>query len=294
MTVLRRLALFAFVTLSLCGHLAHAQEKIQFPSLDRDAAGQPVTLDGYLYTPDAPDSKGPHPAVVLMHGCGGLLNRSGHVMSRERDWAQRLSGQGYVVLAVDSFTTRGQAGECAQRGAVSPQVERPLDAYGALRFLQSRSDVAPDRVALIGWSHGGGTVLFAIGPRSPALEEPSAASGFRAAVAFYPGWCNLDAQGADWRTTVPLMVLIGESDVWTRAAPCEQFVETAREHGMPVDIHVYPGAYHDFDFPDMPVRARPEFASAKRRDVPITGTDPAARADAIERVSAYLAAQLKP
>lgn len=271
-----------------------AQEKVTFASLDRSASGPPVMLDGYLYVPqhDAPGAR--YPAVVFMHGCSGLLTRSGKVMSREADWAQRLTSQGYVVLAVDSFTTRAQASECARGGPVRPQVERALDAYGALRFLQRRADVEPDRVALIGWSHGGGTVLFAIASSSPARSEASAPPDFRAAVAFYPGWCNNTAQhGAQWTTSVPLLILAGERDVWTPAAPCETFVRMVRERNVPVELHVYADAYHDFDFPHLPVRSRPEFANPRTGIVPITGTNEAARSDAIERVTQYLAGYLK-
>lgn len=279
-----------------------AQQKIAFPSLDHDASGQSVMLDGYLSLPDPYDASKRYPAVVLMHGCGGLLTHSGKINSRQVDWAHRLSTQGYLVLNVDSFTTRHQSGECVGGGPVRPQVERPLDAYGALRFLQSRSDVAPDRVGLMGWSHGGGTVLFAIGPQSPARSvgapvvgggSPSPSSDFRAAVAFYPGWCNDKAQhGSQWNTTVPLMILTGEDDVWSRAAPCEQFVETIQAHNAPVELHVYPGAYHDFDFPRLAVRSRPEFRNPRTGVTPITGTNPAAREDAIERVTAFFGHQL--
>lgn len=280
-----------------------AQQKIALPSLEHDAAGQPVAIDAYLFLPEPYDALKRHPAVVFMHGCGGLLTRAGKINSREVDWARRLTKQGYLVLAVDSFTTRNQGSECAGGGPVRPQVERPLDAYGALRYLQERADVAPDRVGLIGWSHGGGTVLFAIGPRGPARpaqgeaepanEPTNAQSDFRAAVAFYPGWCNDKAQhGSEWNTTVPLLILTGELDVWTRAAPCEQFVETVRAHGAPVRLHVYPDAYHDFDFPHLRVRSRPEFTNPRTGTIPITGTNPQAREDAIERVTAYLAQEL--
>jgi len=273
------------------------QQKIVFPSLDRDPSGQPVMLDGYLYRPQGADAAKRYPAVVFMHGCGGLLTRSGRVISREADWARRLSAQGYIVLAVDSFTTRNQPRECAGGGPVRPQIERPLDAYGALRWLQSRIDVIPERVGLMGWSHGGGTVLFAIGPGGPRQRDvgqaKSPGSDFRAAIAFYPGWCNEQAQnGTQWNTTVPLLILTGESDVWTRAAPCEAFVESVRRHGAPVELQVYPDAYHDFDFPHLPVRSRPEFTNRRTGVVPITGTNPSAREDAIKRVTAFLAQHL--
>lgn len=301
MSLKHRFALWTFIALIGFGQVAAAQEKIQIPSLDKDFWGHPVMLDAYLFRPTLSDAAGPRPAVVFMHGCGGLINHAGKIMSREMDWAKRLNQQGYVVLAVDSFTTRGVSSECARAGSVTPEVERPRDAYGALHFLQVQPYVKADRIALIGWSHGGGTVLFTIGPKSPArdavvdksLDSASTASDFRAAIAFYPGWCNtLSQHAASWNTRIPLLILMGQSDVWTRAQPCEDFVQAVRANDMPVEIHLYPDAYHDFDFPNLPVTEHPEFAK-RNGTVPITGTNPAARTDAIERVTVYLAQYLK-
>ena len=291
----------ALSAVGLCGQAAVAQEKIQIASLDKDLSGHPVMLDAYLFKPTAPDTAAPFPAVVFLHGCGGLINHTGKILSRETDWAQRLTEQGYVVLAVDSFTSRGASSECARAGSVTPDTVRPFDAYGALRFLQTQPYVKADRIALIGWSHGGGTVLFSIGPHSPGHQTVGdktqntvpAASDFRAAIAFYPGWCNAFAQHASsWNTAIPLLILQGQSDVWTRAQPCEDFAQTVHANGMPVEIHLYPDAYHDFDFPNLPVSERPEFAK-RNGATPITGTNPTARADAIERVTAYLEHYLK-
>ncbi|MGC7405298.1 dienelactone hydrolase family protein [Pandoraea pneumonica] len=276
---------------------AHAQEKVSIASLDTDNTGKPVMLDAYLFR--ATNANGPTPAVVFMHGCNGMLTRKGKIDSRELDWAHRFNALGYTVLAVDSFTSRGQASECRGGGDVRPSVERPRDAYGALRYLQQLPGIAPNRIALMGWSHGGGTVLFSVGPRGPgqapvatsaqAAPVPSKAPDFAAAVAFYPGWCNTKAQGADWTTRIPVLVLIGADDVWSKPVPCDAFIKDVTAKGAPVTFHMYPGAYHDFDYPNLPLRERPEFTNPKTHIVPITGTQPEARDDAIERVTAFLA-----
>ncbi|VVE86808.1 dienelactone hydrolase family protein [Pandoraea bronchicola] len=267
---------------------AFAQEKVSIPSWDADSSGAPVMIDAYLFR--AANASGPTPAVVFMHGCNGMFTRKGKIDSRELDWAQRLNAQGYAVLAVDSFTSRAQPSECAKGGPVRPSVERPRDAYGALRYLQRLPGIRPDRIALMGWSHGGGTVLFSIGPKSPG-RVPGTRPGpdFVAAIAFYPGWCNAAAQGAGWSTRIPLLLLTGADDVWTKAAPCDAFVRDVTAQGAPVTFHIYPGAVHDFDYPNLPVRNRPEFTNPRTHVVPITGTQPEARDDAIARVTAFLA-----
>ena len=54
------------------------------------------------------------------------------------------------------------------------------------------------------------------------------------------------ASRAPWRS---LLVLIGESDDWTPAAPCEALADAVRGRGGPMEIVTYPGTYHDFDNP---------------------------------------------
>jgi dienelactone hydrolase len=89
---------------------------------------------------------------------------------------------------VDSFAPRGRGAMC------SPQAfdielyrsKRPRDAYGALLFLQAQPFVRPDRMAVMGWSQGGGDLLFAIGTLSVSRPAQLARGDFRAAVAFYP------------------------------------------------------------------------------------------------------------
>ncbi|MBI3709992.1 MAG: dienelactone hydrolase family protein [Proteobacteria bacterium] len=240
-------------------------------------------MTGFLHRPQG---AGPFPAVVLLHGCGGLFDRSGRLTSRHQDWTSRFHDSGYVVLLVDSFTPRGVADICTRRDRSGLTTDvRAYDAAGALAYLQSRPDVRGDRVGLMGWSHGGGTVLYATaaGAMAPTPD-------FRAAVAFYPG-CRLP-NDRGFVPRLPLAILNGEADDWTPAPPCIAFVEQAKAKGSPLDITVYPRAYHDFDAPNQPLRARSGLATVASGTAH-AGTDPAARADAIIRVPAFFARYLK-
>jgi len=269
----------------LIGGAASAQERVHFPSAGADA----TELDGYLYRPAG---DGPHPALVFMHGCGGLLNKSGTPWTRESDWAQRFNALGWVVLMVDSFTPRGSGEMCSQAGfKLELYRARPRDAYGALSYLQDQPFVRPDRIGLVGWSQGGGATLIAI--RHPSASRPAALpkGDFRVALAFYPAACRASAFAEPWTTKIPLQVLVGDKDVWTPAEPCRQMIGAAAEAGAPVAVKLYPGAYHDFDWPDAPVHELPKYVT-KAGVVPITGMDPAARADALTLVPAFLAKYL--
>jgi dienelactone hydrolase len=264
-----------------------AAEKVRFPSLDRSwLNGAAVPVEAYLFRPDP---AGPHPAVIFLHGCGGLLDRRGEINGRELAWASRLTAAGYVVLMVDSYATRDVTNMCAP-ASFRPEVyrARPKDAYGALRYLQSQPFVRPDRIGLIGWSLGGGTILLTISDRDSLGRPADLPQGdFRAAVAFYPATCDTSKLKAGWSSRIPLLVLVGEGDVWTPAQPCKVLIDKAAAAGSPVSIRIYPGAYHDFDWPGLPVRHLTPYRT-NQGVVPVTGMDPAARDDAYRRVSDFL------
>jgi dienelactone hydrolase len=164
---------------------------------------------------------------------------------------------------------------------------RARDAYGALLFLQTQPFVRPDRIGIMGWSQGGGALLFAIGTQSFSRPPQLPRGDFRAAVAFYPSSCDEQRQRPSWSTTIPLMVLIGSEDVGIPWAPCKALLDGAVTRGAKVEMQIYPGAYHHFDWPNLPRRELP-FPTAGGV-VRIEGTDAPARQDAFSRVPSFLA-----
>jgi dienelactone hydrolase len=196
----------------------------------------PQALQGYLRLPDSP---GPSPAVVLLHGCGGGWR------GIDERWGKLLAEWGYVTLAIDRFETRGITNACTS--GLPPQTL--YDAYRALNFLVGQSSVDPDRVAVVGFSQGAMLALLSV---ERGQIERSAKEKFRAAIGFYPPCLGLKGN-----MTVPTLILIGELDDWTPAKECRNLAEgrddwgISREkgQGIPIEIIVYPGAYHDFDIP---------------------------------------------
>jgi dienelactone hydrolase len=275
----------AAVALLLWCDAAMAQDSVHFRSLDGT-----TELDGYLYRPAG---EGRHPAVVGLHGCSGLFSRAtGAIAPIYREWAAELNRLGYVVLLVDSFRPRNHGEMCSVQGfELELYRTRPKDAYGALWYLQSQPFVRGDRIGLIGWSQGGGVALFSIGAQSLGRPPNLPQGDFRAAVAFYPGSCNIERQPSDWTSHIPLLVLMGAEDVWTPLAPCKTFLDGAIGRGAAIETQIYPGAYHGFDAPN---QYRLELPAYRTRAgvVPIVGTDPAGRQDALTRVPGFLARYL--
>jgi dienelactone hydrolase len=271
-----RLTAVIFAFLASTGAAAAAPELVEI----QEGAAK---LKAYLYRPAG---DGPFPAIVALHGCGGLSGRSGPVSTRYRDWGERLSAAGFAVLFPDSFGSRGLASQCTVRGgSVRTARERVADAIAARRWLQNHSWVVAGRVSLLGWQNGAVAALWTIRRRGGAEES---AADFRSAVVLYPG-CRRLSQ-TEWSARVPTLVLVGAADDWGPASACEQMVAGARGRSAQTQIVVYPGAYAEFDHPNMPMRQLTGLAfSADGSGHAHTGTNPAARADAIKRVPEWLA-----
>jgi dienelactone hydrolase len=198
-------------------------------AVDATTVGPPGSGKAHaLYAPTGP---GPHPAVVLLHGCSGITPTT-------RRWAATLAEWGYVALVLDSFGPRGVENVCGTADRVSPRL-RAEDAFAAAAYLRGRADVAAERVSAIGFSHGGSTALVAA---SRSAVERNGATPFAALVAFYP-WCPLG--GAPIAS--PVLVLIGDGDDWTPAERCKLLHSTWRPEFGSSTLQVYPGATHAFD-----------------------------------------------
>jgi dienelactone hydrolase len=260
---------------------------VHFPSLD----AHHTMIGGALFRPDR---QGPQPAVVMMHGCSGLYTRSGRMQTNLAAWFDRFAAWGYVVLAVDAFRPRGFRSMCETgRRPLDEIDDRPFDAYGALTWLAAQSFVRADRIALVGWSNGAMATLAGMDARGPA-QFGAPALRFRAAAAFYPGCIRLEQRG-DWRPYAKLLVMVGLADDWTMPRPCLRLIAAVRGAGAPAEIVGFEGAYHAFDHPTLRLReriARNDAWRTSERTVHI-GANPAARAESIRRMQAFLAETLR-
>ena len=199
---------------------AQAGSLVEFSNVSEHA--KPSQLLGYLARPDAglsaltggsSGNAAPYPAVVVLHGCGGISSHSTAI-------ADRLGGWGYVALTVDTLDRRGMEHGCGS-GTFQDQA---FDAYAALRYLAALEAVDPARIALLGQSMGGAAALYA-NDRDLAAQYFS--ERFRAAIAYYPGCLGAPAP----RMTAPLLILIGGAEEWSGAGACER-LKTRERHGF--------------------------------------------------------------
>ena len=278
--------------------------RVTLPSLDRDERGVPLNLDAILLLPDGPMPAGGFPAIVALHGCDGMYSslkgREDRLSERFMARADLLLGEGYALIFPDSFSARGRSEVCTiKKGERSiPAAKRKLDALATLAFLAARSDIARDKIALVGWSHGGSAVLATINARDRDViafrDRSGAPPFFRAAVAFYPG-CRVALEAGDkWEPSVPARILIGELDDWTPAKPCVDLGEAVAARGEPLKVSVFPGAHHGFDAPGTTVTHRTDVPNGVNPGEGVhVGANPEMREKANAKLRNFLDEQLR-
>ena len=265
-------------------------ERVTFLSLD-----DRTTLVGYVYAPRVDSGHGPAPAIVMMHGRSGAYSSLANgkydattISQRNQMWGEMWADQGYVAILVDGFGPRGHPHGFPPHSyderpeEVNEVTVRPLDAYGAVKYLRTRRDVIADRIGLQGWSNGGSAALAAMA--QVAADTPGAVMrgpklGFRAALALYPA-CGLKGIFDDgYLPYAPVRVLHGEADEEVSPRRCAAFVERSRAHGGDIAITFYSGATHDFDDP-----------GPRRQSL---AANVAAKTDALMRAQAFFAEEVR-
>lgn len=180
-----------------------------------------------------PAGPGPHPAVILLHGCSGILDN-------QPMWQQFLRDRGYASANVDSFTLRRVSEICTDFTRVR-MPDRVRDAYDALVEMADRPDIDAQRIAVMGFSNGGVATLAAL-TRAVESQLMPGSPRFRAGVAVYPD-CALTSP----RFYAPILTLIGELDDWTPAAECVTLGQKIAPGRPAFTTNVLPKAHHAFD-----------------------------------------------
>jgi dienelactone hydrolase len=233
---------------------------------------------------------GARPAVIALHGCGGLYLRDRKTFDpRYPLYTERMHRAGYHVLLPDSFTPRGMPSICTVKpGERTITVEqRRADVIAAVHWLARQTSVDPKRIVLLGWSHGAITSLNAINSARRGYAQPLAG-----AVVFYPGCATLLKN--PFKLDTPVLMLLAEKDDWTPAPPCVELAERTQREQPRVDLtlRVYPDSHHGFDG-TAPVRRWTDVSSGVDPTGVHLGANPATRAQAHAEMDSFLTRVLK-
>ena len=189
---------------------------------------------GYLAYDDAVTGK--RPGVLVVHEWWGLNEFA-------RGKAEKLAGLGYVALAADMYgqgattTDPQQAAQWAGNLRGKPDLLRAR-AQAALKALAAAPEVAPKRLAAIGFCFGGTTVL-----------ELAYSGAELAGVASFHGGLPAPRPGDLKGIKASILVLHGADDPHVPGADVTAFQEAMRRAGADWVMVSYGGAVHGFTNP---------------------------------------------
>lgn len=190
-----------------------------------------------------PESPAKLPAVVIIHGSGGLFDRAGD------DYIAALNKAGIATLQLNLFPKGGRP--------ASPRLNLP-HTYGSLIYLARHPRIDPARVGVMGFSWGG---VLSIQSASSELNEiyTSGQYKFAAHLPLYPVcWSRqweMEGHNKFYPTNIyksvtgaPVHILAGEDDQYDDSDSCPKFVQalpdTVRKYFA---VTIYPGAGHSWD-----------------------------------------------
>src|SRR5210317_2300314 len=206
--------------------VAPAQAVISDPRMPYVEVGD-QNVYGYFSAPS--DVLEPLPALIVIHEWWGLNDNV-------RAMADRLAGEGYMVLAVDLYGGKTADTPGAARQLMLEVVEEPETAKANIRAAYEFLEVAgAPRIGSLGWCFGGGWSLGAAQLFPDDLD---------ASVIYY-GQVTDDEEKLR-PINAPILGLFAADDTGIKVESVEAFrdalVRLRKEH----EIHIYPDVDHAF------------------------------------------------
>jgi dienelactone hydrolase len=247
--------------------------------LVRAAPTATPTVPATLRFPDQRRDR--YPAVVVVHTIGGY-------QAGNEGWhAAEFRKAGIATLTYDSFAARGlsQAAVIGAR-AGPPLASAVADAFAALQMLAAHPRIDGSRIAIVGFSFGGEVAhLTAFEPLRAALGAGRAR--FAGHVAFYPAGVYGVMAGPGAYSGAPILMLLGDRDDNFPVAKVEGYVRYAKAagHPAPIDVVIYPGAYHAWTVPNLgSPRFYSQYGSTRKCPLILLGrAPPALLVDGLEK-----------
>ena len=193
-----------------------------------------------------PDKAGPFPVVIVLPGCEGVYPER---TQQRVDW---LNAQGYMAVVVNSHKGRQLNAKSVCSGKALWGQERVGDVYIALDYVRTLPDADAGKIALLGYSHGGWTILDALsydGAPSYGLTTlpENILHSVKGAVVYYP-YCDFPSRAArDYNSTIPLLAFHAGSDSVVNPQSCNTMMTAWQNQGLPVTSVTYDSVEHGFD-----------------------------------------------
>ena len=191
---------------------------------------------GILTLPDGENSSlETYPLIIGVAGSFGWGDHHKEYMEMYRDI-------GIATFELQSFSSRGITSTVGSQSDVTMAM-MVLDSYRALDALSDHDNIDISKVAITGWSLGGGVSLFSAWEKIIDSIQPE--NKFIAHLPIYPP-CFIEPDNMNFSDS-PIHIIIGELDNWTPASACENLVNKVGKNKKNINITVYSDAHHSFD-----------------------------------------------
>jgi len=240
-----------------------------------------------------PDTSAPYRTVLLFHGG---FDDPWNCLTKEcyKPMIDRLLENGYAAVFIDSFTPRNMTRSKRRSGYLMPP-ERAGDLYASLEWARQQPWIDKDRIAAIGFSHGGATIMDALvlaPPKKPTglkYVPSDGLKGLRGVVLYYP-YCTKTIFGVrvtyafdeDWSVPIPVLSFLPALDRQVDVNLCKQILDRHKRKGLPIETVWYEDADHNFDG---------DYGSQKSHK--IGPYNPEAAKDSFERMFKFLKRAMK-
>jgi len=189
---------------------------------------------GVLRMPKNFDNKNQYPVVIAVAGSNGWSDH-------HYEYLEMYRNNDIATFELCSFQSRGISSTVGKQIKVTTAM-MVLDSYRAYELLEKHPNIKHDKIAITGWSLGGGVSLFSAW--KPLNNAINSQVSFAAHLALYPP-CIVTPEVLDFGDK-PIHILIGELDNWTPAKACLDLVNILSDHTN-IDLTIYPNAHHSFD-----------------------------------------------
>jgi carboxymethylenebutenolidase len=185
----------------------------------------------------APAGNGPHPAVIILHGASGQKEAGNESFEK---MCGELADHGYYTEFIEYYS---------QTDAVGPDNPPEMKKYfpvwlaeiqSGIDALDKNPAVDSHRVALMGFSLGS-FLSLSVGAIDP--------DQIAAIVEYYGGLPPRLASGA--KTMPPTLILHGDKDVLVNVSQAHSLDALLTAANRPHEMHIYAGANHAFNFPEL-------------------------------------------
>lgn len=219
------LAVWAIVTMLLVPPIAASTSSL--------SVGVRQNMEATVFVPDGP---GPYPGVLVLHTSGGL-------QQADLTYASRLSAAGYVCLVPAFMKPYGITSKTRQTTFTTYAEPIYADLVSALDTLRHLDKVNGSKAGAIGFSNGGYFAMWL-----------AATDKVQAGVSYYGALsgAGTDTALARFRAaftgdSAPVLILHGTADSTVPVQAAQHLGTLLDAAHSPYEMHLYPGAGHEFE-----------------------------------------------